>query len=58
VAVTRIGEGQAERTGLHLVADRQHVGCRHVVHVRAVAVAPAGVEAPLGVAKGTALAFS
>ena len=49
VAVTRIGEGQAERTGLHLEADRQHVGRRHVVHVRAVAVAPAGVEAhPLG----------
>src|SRR6188508_327987 len=26
VAVTRVGEGQAERTGLHLEADRQHVG--------------------------------
>ena len=49
VAVTRVGEGQAEGTGLHLVADRQHVGRRDVVHVRAVAVAPAGVEAhPLG----------
>src|SRR4030095_3252922 len=33
VAVTRIGEGQAERTRLHLVADRQHVGRRRVAHV-------------------------
>ena len=47
VLVARIGKGQTERADLRLIQDRQDLRAGYVVHVRAVAIAPARMEAEL-----------